>query len=243
MNDPIPMDPRARFEDEFRRFHEMSAARPARFSVDPNDIHPCLNDRTEVTEFDPHYIYHTGWAARKLAQFTREYHVDISSSLYFSSIVSAFVPVRVYDYRAPPLYLDNLRSAHADLANLPFPDNSLRSLSCMHVVEHVGLGRYGDALDPEGDLKAMAELKRTLISGGQFLFVVPVGGRARVVFNAHRIYRFEQIVTCFQDLTLEEFALVPDNPGREGLIRYASGDLADRQVYGCGCFCFRKEPE
>jgi hypothetical protein len=69
----------------------------------------------------------------------------------------------------------------------------------MHVVEHVGLGSYGDSLDPNGDLKAMSELKRVLSINGNLLFVVPVG-KPRVMFNAHRIYSYEQIIECFKGI-------------------------------------------
>ncbi|MGA2030503.1 MAG: DUF268 domain-containing protein, partial [Verrucomicrobiota bacterium] len=77
-------------------------------------------------------------------------------------MVSAFVPVKFYDYRPADLHLDNLACEHADLQALPFADCGIQSISCMHVVEHVGLGRYGDPLDPNGDLKAMNELERVL---------------------------------------------------------------------------------
>ena len=93
-------------------------------------------------------------------------HVDISSRLYFVVIASAFVLVEAYDFRPPRLTLDNLHVGTANLTALPFDDGSVASLSCMHVVEHVGLGRYGDPLDPDGDLKAMAELKRVLATEG-----------------------------------------------------------------------------
>jgi hypothetical protein len=59
----------------------------------------------------------------------------------------------------------------------------------MHVIEHIGLGRYGEALDPDGDLKAIRELVRVLAAGGNLLVVVPVG-RPRIQFNAHRIYDY-----------------------------------------------------
>jgi hypothetical protein len=36
----------------------------------------------------------------------------------------------------------------------------------MHVVEHIGLGRYGEPMDEQGDLKAIEELKRVLAPGG-----------------------------------------------------------------------------
>ena len=39
----------------------------------------------------------------------------------------------------------------------------------MHVVEHIGLGRYGDQVDPDGDLMAMKELERVTAKLGKLL--------------------------------------------------------------------------
>ncbi|WP_461572268.1 DUF268 domain-containing protein [Sulfuricaulis sp.] len=166
-------------------------------------------------------------------------HVDISSSLYFSGIVSAFVPIEFYDYRPAALHLDQLKSGPADLLALPFADDSIESLSCMHVIEHIGLGRYGDQLDPNGDLRAINELKRVLTPGGKLLIVVPVG-QPKVVFNAHRIYSYEQVVSYFSGLDLMEFWLIPDTAEQGGLIRNASPELVAQQSWGCGCFLFTK---
>jgi hypothetical protein len=121
---------------------------------------------------------------------------------------------------------------------LPMRSGSLPSISCMHVVEHIGLGRYGDPLDPAGDLKAIAELKRVLAPGGDLLFVTPVG-RPRIVFNAHRIYAYQQIIEAFAGLSLRQFALVPDDM-RQDLLVDASPAVADQQQYGCGCFWFQR---
>jgi SAM-dependent methyltransferase len=146
------------------------------------------------------------------------------------------VPVDYYDYRQVPLALSGLTPRAADLTRLPFPDRSLRSLSCMHAVEHVGLGRYGDPLDPVGDLAAMRELERVLAPGGSLLFVVPVG-RARVCYNAHRIYGFDQVVEGFRELRLRQFALIPDGAERgAGLLLDAPPELVAQQSYACGCF-------
>ena len=110
----------------------------------------------------------------------------------------------------------------------------------MHVVEHVGLGRYGDPLDPDGDVVAMMELSRVLAPGGHLMFVVPVG-RPRVQFNAHRIYSFDQVCQSFSTLDLVEFSLVPNrDPDGSALIVNATKTQSDRQRYGCGCFWFRK---
>jgi SAM-dependent methyltransferase len=208
-----------------------------RFSIKLKDFYPCVFDKTSETKFDKHYIYHTAWAARKVRQINPEFHTDISSSLYFSSIVSAFVPVKFYDYRPARLDLSGLQSNKADLLNLPFEDKSIKSLSYMHTIEHVGLGRYGDPIDPEGDLKAIGELKRVLAPGGSLLFVVPIG-KPRIQFNAHRIYSYNQIIDYFKELELNEFSLIPQHG--VGIIHNAKREQADNEKYGCGCFLFIK---
>jgi len=218
---------------EWSRFKNKS---DKRFTVKAGDLYPCLKDRIISTPFDQHYTYHPAWAARILAKTKPEYHVDISSILSFSTIVSAFVPVKFYDYRPAELKLNNLESGFADLKQLSFADNSIPSLSCMHTIEHIGLGRYSDEIDPKGDIRAINELKRVLQPGGDLLFVTPVG-RSRIEFNAHRIYSFEQIVEYFSPLTLKEFSLIPD---AGGIILNADPALVKDQDYGCGCFWFKK---
>lgn len=228
----------ANFLREFQEFRRQSRNR-SDLQVVWHDRYPCLNDNTGNTGFDRHYVFHTAWAARIIWQNRPQKHVDVSSSLYFSSILSASLPIEFYDYRPASLGLDNLRSERADLLRLPFEDGSIQSLSCMHVVEHIGLGRYGDALDSHGDLRAIAELKRVVAPMGDLLLVVPVG-RPRVMFNAHRIYSYEQILSYFSELVLKEFALIPDDEATGGLMRHANSDLVKDQVYACGCFWFQK---
>ncbi len=207
-----------------------------RFSVKAKDVYPCLSDKIATTPFDQHYIYHPAWAARVLAKTRPAYHVDFSSILSFGSIVSAFIPIKFYDYRPAELQLSNWESGFADLNNLPFETDSQPSISCMHTVEHIGLGRYGDPIDPQGDLKAINELKRIVQPGGDLLFVTPVG-RSRIEYNAHRIFSYGQVIEYFSPLQLQEFSLIPD---AGGLIENADKALVAKQEYGCGCFWFRK---
>lgn len=228
-----------RFKRQFAQFGDMMKGDGARLPMRWEDRNPRFGDDTASTGFDRHYVYHPAWAARIVRRIAPEEHVDISSTLHFCSMLSAFVPVRFYDYRPADLALPGLSSDRADLMKLPFADGSVRSLSCMHTVEHIGLGRYGDPLDPNGDLKAMTELERVVAPGGSLLFVVPVGS-PRIQFNAHRIYAHAQIVEAFKGLELREFALVPDRPEDGGLIENASAALSDAQRYGCGCFWFVK---
>jgi len=209
-----------------------------RFELSWRNRFPRVFDRTVKTGFDRHYVCHTAWASRVLAKINPAEHIDISSLLMFSANLSAFISVKFYDYRPADFEMDNFCSGKADLLNLPFGDNSAKSISCMHTVEHVGLGRYGDSIDPDGDLKAIKELKRVLAKDGDLIFVVPVG-KPKIQFNAHRIYSYDQIVDYFEEFELVEFALVPDDISK-GIIRHASKEESDKQKYGCGCFWFKK---
>ena len=110
----------------------------------------------------------------------------------------------------------------------------------MHTVAHVGLGRYGDAIDPEGDVGAAHELSRVVAKDGNLLFVVPIG-KPRIQFNAHRIYSYKMVIDMFPELTLKEFSLIPDNALEKGIIYNATEAESDKQEYGCGCFWFIKK--
>jgi hypothetical protein len=66
----------------------------------------------------------------------------------------------------------------------PQPVGAALSISS---VEHSGLGRYGDPLEPDADLRTMAEIRAMLPPGGLLYLSVPVG-LDQVLFNLHRIY-------------------------------------------------------
>jgi len=227
------------FWKEFESLRRDGEKAYARFSLERKDIYPCLWDKTTSTQYDHHYLLHVAWAMRKVHEIDPAVHVDISSSLNFCANLSAFIPVEFYDYRPADVKLSNLKSAHADLTKLHFESNSINSISCMHTIEHIGLGRYGDPLDYDGDLKAIAELIRVTAENGNILFVVPVG-KPKIVFNAHRIYKFKQILSYFPDCALKEFSLITDDESGGELIINATEAMADEQNYGCGCFWFIK---
>jgi len=195
-----------------------------------------IGEDTINTGFDAHYIYHPAWAIRIVKQINPEIHIDISSTLHFCSMLSAFMPTIFYDYRPALLTLSGLKCDKADLTNLFLESNSIESLSCMHTIEHVGLGRYGDPIDPEGDLKAINELQRVVKKGGNLLIVLPVG-LPKLEFNAHRIYSFEMIDSLFNDFVLKDFSLITD---KKEFIESASPTLVEKQKYGCGCFWYEK---
>lgn len=218
-----------------------SADKKSRFKISAWDLYPKIRDKTIKTGFDRHYVYHTSWAARKVREISPTKHIDISSSLYFCGIVSAYVETEFYDYRPADLFLPNLKSLEGNLLGLPFESGSVESISCMHTVEHIGLGRYGDTIDPDADIRAIEELKRVTKSGGNLIFVVPIGKTAKIEYNAHRIYAYNQVMNYFDGFDLREFSLIPEDSNNGGIIIGASvSDIKDEK-YACGCFWFIKK--
>jgi len=224
------------FDEQFVRFEQMSRA-DGRFTPKREDFFPCFEDDVKETPIDPHYHFHVNWAARKLAELNPVEHHDFGSFLHFSSICSAFVPTTFYDIRPLKVVTPGLKMRAADLTALPIEDGSLFSMSCLHVIEHAGLGRYGDKLDAQGDKKAAKELARVLMPGGQLLIVAPLEDPPRICFHAHRLYNPQQVEDLFPTLAVEEFTLITNESEIFDKVNY---DMAKGRIYACGCWVLSK---
>lgn len=201
-----------------------------------SEAYPCLMDSVSTTPFDPHYFYQGAWLARKLKDTMPAEHVDVGSSIMTVAAISAFVKTTFVDYRPLQAKLQNLDCQAGDITALPFHNTSLQSLSCLHVIEHIGLGRYGDPLNPNGSATAADELQRVVAHGGSLYLSTPVG-RERTCFNAHKVFDPNTILAMFNQMQLVDFAYVDD----EGQMHLqASIQAAVSQDYACGLFHFKK---
>jgi SAM-dependent methyltransferase len=185
-----------------------------------------------------HYFHQDLWAARMVRSLGVARHVDIASRLDgFVAHVLPFAEVEYVDIRPVDADVPGLTSRIGSVVDLPYADQSVVSLSCLHVIEHIGLGRYGDPIDPDGHVAAARELSRVLAPGGTLLIGTPVG-RERLCFDAHRVFDPDTIVRIFGALRLRSFALIDDT----GAGVRNDADFADaRQCeYGCGLFVFER---
>lgn len=221
-----------RYFADWRRYVCLPGAEPLRAS----NAYPQLHDRTKHTAIDSHYFYTNGWAMRRIVTQMPAQHVDIGSETMFVNLLSAVLPVTFVDYRPLEDRMEGLTNRSGDILNLPFDDGTIESLSCLHVAEHIGLGRYGDPLNPDGTRQACAELLRVLATGRNLYFALPVG-KPRVCFNAHRIHTPETIIEYFSELELVELSGVHDD-GR--FVERVGLDEFCESEYACGMFWFRK---
>lgn len=192
----------AGFAGEYRRFRRLNAGTP--FAMRARDILPHLTDRTATTPVDPVYFLQDAWFARKIAGRRPAIHVDVGSSVKSMALVAQFVPVTMVDIRPVELEVPGFSFLPGSVLALPFPDGSVASLSSLCVIEHIGLGRYGDPLDARGSEKAAAELGRVLARGGELYVSMPVDAECRIHFNAHRAFTRDYLLSLFPGLQLVE---------------------------------------
>jgi len=217
---------------ELRQYKRMAGAE----NISMRDLYPILNERTSTTSFDTHYFYQDIWAFRKVFESGVKTHVDVGSKVDYVGFLSAITQVTFIDIRPLVTDLAGLESKPGSILEMPYLNDSVSSLSCLHVAEHIGLGRYGDPLDPLGTVKACKELQRILASGGNLYFALPIG-RPRACFNAHRIHSPDQILEYFSDLKLIEFSFVND---KGHFLQNVEPGIGRDAKYGCGLFQFTK---
>lgn len=221
-----------RFFNDMRKYSKMKGAEAIRLS----DISPCIHEKTETTHFDIYYFYQDIWAFQRILENKPNSHVDVGSKVYSVGFFSTVSEVKFIDLRPIKVNLDRFESIKGDILALPFEDSSIKSLSCLSVAEHIGLGRYGDSLDPFGTKKACRELTRVLAKDGNLYFAVPIG-KPRLCFNSHRIHSPKQIIEYFRDLKLVEFSAIDE---KGNFIRKANLDSFRNSDFSCGLFWFRK---
>lgn len=200
------------------------------------ELNPKLYDKAKVTPVDYHYFYQQLWVFKKVLEAKPARHLEVGSTYELSAYLAQIVPTTFLDLRPIAVKIPNLTVQRDDLLNLPFADNFWESVSSLHVVEHIGLGRYGDSLDPQGTQKACAELTRILKPAGRLYFSVPIGWQ-RICFNAHRVFNPQTILDYFSSLKLLEFCVVDDEGSFHENIDHHNFVNLD---YGCGMFEFMK---
>jgi len=183
-----------RFWHQLYQYKRLASSRTNEFQY---YLYPCLNDSTNVTPIEPIYFYQDAWAFEHIVKKRPSMHVDIGSHHKFVALLSKVVPVTMVDIRPLSISMSSIAFQAGSILDLPFPDNSLPSVSSICVIEHIGLGRYGDPLDAWGTEKALAELKRVLIPGGNLYISLPIEDQNKIYFNAHRAYKEEYMLELF----------------------------------------------
>ncbi|MFH0798568.1 MAG: DUF268 domain-containing protein [Pseudomonadota bacterium] len=210
---------------------------------------PCFHDRYEeggTTKGE--YFWQDLLVARWIHDARPQHHVDVGSLVnVFVAHVASFREIEVFDVRPITAQIPGVVFKQADLMQpvaLPSADGGgyCDSLSCLHAIEHFGLGRYGDPIDPRGHERGIANMAQLLKPDGRFYLSTPIGWE-RVEFNAHRVFDPRTIIRCAESsgLRLRELIVI----GAGGVVRQVQPnpdtllELAQSR-YNLGVFVFIK---
>lgn len=211
--------------------------------------YPVLFDKgAQAGNVDSHYFYQDIIVANIIIKSGVKLHYDVGSRIdgLVSHLMAADIDVVQYDirdfddinlgYGYPRLKF--IKGDARDLSDVK--DGTIDSISSLHAIEHFGLGRYGDDLDPYGHVRAMAALYRVLSKNGVLYLSVPVGLVEKVCFNAHRIFSPEKICKMMDRCILKEFYLIHNGK----VSKYDKADFEAQKYkevlgdYDCGIFIF-----
>lgn len=190
-----------------------------------------------------HYFHQDLLVATFVSQNKPTRHIDIGSRIDgFVAHVASFRHIEVLDVRElKECGHENIKFLRANLMDpASAKDEVADSISCLHAIEHFGLGRYTDPLDPQGHLKGFKNILRMLKPNGKLYISFPIGRANEIHFNAHRVFHPRDILnwpTGGTQIDLQRFDFVDD----AGIL-HKNADIhgAIETTYGCGIYTFKK---
>ncbi|GHT75661.1 hypothetical protein AGMMS50262_11640 [Bacteroidia bacterium] len=208
--------------------------------------YPCLLDKFEsggVASGD--YFHHDLYVAQQIFKRNPVKHLDIGSRIDgFVAHVASFRKIEVMDIRQIDVNVENISFIQHDVMQDDEKfHNYCDSLSCISVLEHFGLGRYGDSLDIDGHIKGLTNIAKMLKSNGICYIAVPIGFQ-RIEYNAHFVFSIRYLIDLFEkNFNIQQFAYVDKNgdffeiPLTEKLIENNCGC----REWGSGIFVLTKK--
>ena len=189
------------------------------------------------------YFWQDLWAAKHIFKAKPNVHFDIGSRIdgFIAHLLSYNQRVKQIDIRPLESGIEGLEFVRADATLLEdIPDDSIESLSALCSLEHFGLGRYGDDIDPDACFKCFKAIQRKLMDGGVAYISVPISGNEHLEFNAHRVFNPKTIIDEFDELKLVEFSAAEGDKFYESVDIHAFDNYKNNGGKLFGLFCLKK---
>ena len=212
------------------------------FKIHEDELYPIIDEKYANAGKVNNYFWQDLWAAKLIYENMPKEHYDIGSRLdgFIGHVLCFGIPVKMIDIRPFPTEIEGLEAIVADATFLTeFADDSIESLSALCSLEHFGLGRYGDPIDPEACFICFENIQRKLKKNGKLYLSVPVG-RERIEFNAHRVFYPTTIVGNFLKMELVDFAYTAEGKLERTMDLHKYDDDDHNGNYRYGLFYFVK---
>lgn len=198
------------------------------------------------SKINRHYWFQDIYVASKIIathnELPKSVHVDIGSRVegFITSLISAKINLIFADINLPPVPFPGTTTTRIDLQEMtPIQFENVNSVSSLHVIEHLGLGKYGDKIDALGHRKVFEDFSAVLATGTRLYLSSPVSHSPGVIFNAGRHLDPNEMLNDATNngFIIDEVAIVQDdwtfdiNPTQEQLYQ---------SEYGCLILCLTK---
>lgn len=213
------------------------------FQIQERYMWPIISSKYEYAGILGNYFLQDLWAAKLVIRSGIKSHFDIGSRLdyFIAHLLAANIEVTMIDVREFPGEVENLHTIVDDATDLQqLQDDSIESMSALCSLEHFGLGRYGDPVDPEACFKCFANIQEKLKVGGRLYISLPIG-KERVEFNAHRVFYASTVIECFSALRLLEFSCACEGKIEYNVDIHKYDEDKHNGEYRYGLFSFIKE--
>ena len=205
-------------------------------------LYPVLGDfRRSAGSASGHYFHQDLLVANRIYQASPDEHLDIGSRVdgFIAHLLAFNQNLVIGDIRPLDISYGTCSFRHIDLTNSQEVNNvgSYSSVSCLHAVEHMGLGRYGDPVDFMGHIKAIRNLSNLLVSGGTLYISFPTSNPGRILYNAHRLISLHESRLIFRECNLHivDLHYVDDKGSLCGPFVEDEVDFANNYNLSYGC--------
>ena len=229
--------------DEFNR-QRLASEAPGDFAVDWRcEAFADRSSQAGVTA--GHYFHQDLVVAREVFARRPRRHIDVGSRIDgFVAHVASFRDIEVLDIRPLALSLPGIAFLQRDVTSLDSSYNAITdSLSCLHALEHFGLGRYGDPVDYDGWRKGLDGLTEMLEAGGTLYLSVPTGEPQRVEFNTHRVFSLPYLRDVLEarfDVERLDFVTRAGTLVSDADPHGAEAERSFGETYGCSIWILHK---
>jgi hypothetical protein len=228
------------FLKDYREFRRQ--AKQSRMVFPFGKFYPCIEDKDQKSgTASGHYFHQDLLIASKLYINKPVKHVDIGSRIDgFVAHVASFREIEVFDIRELTGVIQNVNFRRLDIMDRDFAlIDYCDSVSCLHALEHFGLGRYGDKVDYNGHLLGWENIYKMLKKGGKCYFSVSIGVQ-RIEFNAHRVFSLAYVMNNMigSRYKVDSFSYVNDKGDlvKDAVLDEISLESSFSLNYGCGIF-------
>lgn len=226
-----------RYWSDFRDFRKLGGLIHHRFPI-------LIDYEAKAGAASGHYFHQDLLVASFIHKTNPARHIDIGSRIDgFVAHIASFRKIEVIDVRdLPNTGHSNIEFLKADLM-ISKPENIsiTDSISCLHAIEHFGLGRYGDPINPNGHLIGFNNILKMLKKGGVLYISFPIAETSEVYFNAHRVFDPKEIFSWIDDdinVELLRFDYVDDVGNLHENVDLMS--YLCKLKFGCGIYTLRK---